>query len=306
MRREQKRIGGGVTQPTHWSTARAFISGAARFYRTSRVGSACLVFLLLLAVVGILADRLAPFDPLEANYALVRSAPSAVHLLGTDELGRDVLSRLIYGARITLLVAIISVATGDTLGFLWGLLSGYFGGKTDLMSQRALEVLLSFPSFILALLLMVGLGAGLHTVIMAVAITQVPLATRVTRSIVLSVKEATYVEAARAVGASHARILALYIAPQCLAPFLIVASAHLGVAIFTESALSFLGVGVPPPTPTWGNMLGGVLAQTFRPPWWMVVFPGVAVTLTILAANLPGDAIRDFIDPKLTRSLDRG
>jgi ABC-type dipeptide/oligopeptide/nickel transport system permease subunit len=158
---------------------------------------------------------------------------------------------------------------------------------------------MSLPSLILALLLMAGLGAGLTTVIVAIAVTRVPLSSRVVRSMVLSVKELAYVEAARVLGASEARVMARHVAPQCLAPFLIITTGHLGAAIFIEAALSFVGVGVPPPTPSWGNMLGGVLAEAFKPPWWMVVFPGVAITVTILAVNLFGDALRDFLDPKL-------
>jgi ABC-type dipeptide/oligopeptide/nickel transport system permease subunit len=149
------------------------------------------------------------------------------------------------------------------------------------------------------MLLLVGLGAGLHTVIIAIAVTRVPLATRVIRSVVLSVRNLAYVEAARGLGGSNRRLMALHILPQCVAPFLVIVSANIGVAITTEAALSFLGIGVPPPTPTWGNMLGGVLAESFRPPWWLVVYPGVFLTLTVLAANLFGDAVRDFLDPKL-------
>lgn len=275
------------------------LRGLQRFLRASPIGGICALFLLGLCVVAVLAERLAPYDPLAANYAFNRFPPTAAHVLGTNDLGRDILSRIIYGARVTLAVALASVLLGDTIGFAWGVVSAYFGGKVDLFGQRALDVLMAFPSLILALLLMVGLGAGIHTVVTAIAVTRVPMATRVIRSIVLSVKELPYVEAARALGVSNARIMLLHVTPQCIAPFLIVASAHLGVAIFTESALSFMGVGVPPPTPSWGNMLGGVLSQAFRPPWWMALYPGVAITLTILASNLFGDALRDFLDPKL-------
>ena len=146
---------------------------------------------------------------------------------------------------------------------------------------------------------MASLGAGLSTVIIAIAVTRVPLSTRVVRSMVLSVKELSYVEAAGALGATGARVMTRHVAPQCVAPFLIITTGHLGAAIFIEAALSFVGVGVPPPTPSWGNMLGGVLAEAFKPPWWMVVFPGTAITVTILAVNLFGDALRDFLDPKL-------
>jgi len=151
---------------------------------------------------------------------------------------------------------------------------------------------------------MAGLGSGLHTVIIAIAVTRVPLATRVIRSVVIATKELPYVEAARALGAGPWRAMLHHLAPQCVAPLLVIASFNLGTAIFAEAALSFLGVGVPPPTPSWGSMLGGVLAEAFKPPWWLVVFPGLAITLTIVAANLLGDALRDFLDPKMKRQVE--
>ena len=271
----------------------------ARFFRSSPLGGLCALLLLVLASVAVLAERLAPHNPLTTDYAVTRDPPLGHHVLGTDHLGRDVLSRIIYGARVTLLVAISSVLLGDTIGFIWGVASGYLGGRVDLISQRVLDVLMSLPALILALLLMAALGAGLSTVIIAIAVTRVPLSTRVVRSMVLSVKELSYVEAARMLGASGARVMTRHVAPQCVAPFLIISTGHLGAAIFIEAALSFVGVGVPPPTPSWGNMLGGVLAEAFKPPWWMVVFPGTAITITILAVNLFGDALRDFLDPKL-------
>ncbi len=270
-----------------------------RFFRSSPLGGICAVLLLLLASVAVMAERLAPHNPLTTNYALTRNPPLGPRVLGTDHLGRDVLSRIIFGARVTLLVAISSVLLGDTVGFLWGVASGYLGGRVDLISQRMLDVLMSLPALILALLLMAGLGAGLTTVIIAIAVTRVPLSTRVVRSMVLSVKELAYVEAAGALGASGARVMTRHVAPQCIAPFLIITTGHLGAAIFIEAALSFVGVGVPPPTPSWGNMLGGVLAEAFKPPWWMVVFPGAAITVTILAVNRFGDGLGDFLDPRL-------
>jgi ABC-type dipeptide/oligopeptide/nickel transport system permease subunit len=272
----------------------------ARFFRSSPLGGLCALLLLVLASVSVLAERLAPHNPLTANYGITRDPPMKTRVLGTDHLGRDVLSRIIFGARVTLMVAVSSVLLGDTIGFLWGVASGYLGGRVDLLSQRVLDVLMSLPALILALLLMAALGAGLSTVIIAIAVTRVPLSTRVVRSMVLSVKELAYVEAARALGSSGPRVMARHIAPQCVAPFLIITTGHLGAAIFIEAALSFVGVGVPPPMPSWGNMLGGVLAEAFKPPWWMVVFPGTAITVTILAVNLFGDALRDFLDPKLT------
>lgn len=281
-----------------------FGGALTKFIRLSPVGAIGALIWIGLLLMALFAPALAPYDPQEADYGAIRQAPSAVHWLGADDLGRDVLSRIIYGARITLVVSITSVLIGDLIGFLWGLTSGYFGGRFDLVSQRVLDVLLSFPALILALLLLVAIGAGLKTVIIAIAITRIPGSTRIIRSVVFSVKATAYVEAARAVGVRPWRVMLRHIAPQCLAPIIVVATLNLGGAIFAESALSFLGLGIPPPAPSWGNMLGGVLAAAFRPSWWLVVFPGLAITISIMAANLLGDGLRDFLDPKLRRRLD--
>jgi len=290
-------------EPSRRPPTGGVIRSTVRFLRSSVLGSVAAALLLGISIVACLADVVAPYHPLEANYGATRQPPSAQYWFGTDHLGRDVLSRVIYGAQVTLVVAISSVLIGDTLGFAWGVASGYLGGKFDLVSQRILEVMMSFPTLILALLLMAGLGAGLHTVVIAIAVTRVPGSARIIRSVVLTVKQMAYVEAVRCLGASKPLIMLRHIAPQCIAPVLVVGSLNLGIAIFAESALSFLGVGIPPPTPSWGNMLGGVLAEAFRPPWWIVLTPGVAITITILACNLLGDALRDFLDPRLRQRL---
>ena len=277
---------------TVWGVAR-------RFAKSSPVGTVSFFFLLFMVLVAAFADQLAPFSPIDGDYGVTRLAPTAEHWFGTDHMGRDILSRVVHGARISLTVALTSVLLGDSIGLLWGVVTGYLGGKFDLVSQRVLDVLMAFPGLILAMLLVVAVGAGMTTVIIAIAVTRIPLSTRVIRSVALSVKEYAYVEAARTVGAATPRIMLRHIAPQCIAPFLVVATANIGVAMVTEAALSFLGVGVPPPAPSWGNMLGGILAETFKPPWWWVVFPGLALTLTVMSANLFGDAIRDFLDPKM-------
>ena len=274
-----------------------------RFVRHSPFGVVSMAFILLVIVVGVFAPLLAPYDPLEASYGATRQSPSLAHLMGTDHLGRDTLSRIIYGTRITMLIAVSSVLLGESMGFAWGVASGYLGGRFDIVSQRIVEVLISFPSIILALLLLVSLGSGLQTVIIAIAITRVPGTTRIIRSVALSVRALPYVEAAQVLGASPLRTMIRHVAPQCIAPMLVLISLNLGAAIFTEAALSFLGLGVPPPAPSWGNMLGGVLAEAFRPPWWLVVFPGLFLTLTIMATNLLGDALRDFLDPRLARVI---
>jgi peptide/nickel transport system permease protein len=270
-----------------------------RFARQSPAGAVALCLIVVVLVVGSLAPLLAPYDPLLNSFAEVRQAPSAKHWLGTDHLGRDVLSRVIYGTRVTMLVAVTSVLIGESLGFAWGVACGYLGGKFDLVSQRLIEVMQSFPQIILAILLLVALGAGLQTVIIAIAVTRVPGTTRIVRSVALSLRELAYVEAARALGTPSASIMARHIAPQCIAPMLVLISLNLGSAIFTEAGLSFFGLGIPPPNPSWGNMLGGVLAEAFRPSWWLVVFPGLAITLTVMSFNLLGDALRDFLDPRL-------
>lgn len=272
-----------------------------RFTRTSPVGAVSAVILIIITVIALLAEQIAPYDPLTNNYSALEQSPSADHWLGTDALGRDVLSRVMYGLRVSLLVSIASVVLGATVGLIWGISSGYLGGAYDMLSQRLIEVLNSFPTLIMAMLLSVSLGPGLGTVIFAVGITQIPLATRITRGVVLSTKEVQYVEAARSIGASPLGIMIRQVAPQTLAPMLVIATLNLGGAIFAEASLSFLGVGVPPPTPSLGNMLGGVLAQSFRPPWWLVIFPGLTIALTVLAANLIGDGLRDYYDPRLTQ-----
>ncbi len=286
------------------SIASRLVSATVRFVRSSPIGAVGLLFWVIMFILAIFAPQIAPMDPLEADYGAIRQGPTIDHLLGTDNLGRDVLSRIIFGFRITLLVSLTSVFIGDMIGFIWGIASGYLGKRFDLISQRLVDVLMSFPSLILALLLLVVSGAGLTTVIIAIAITRIPSSTRVIRSVVLSVNQNAYIEAARCVGASHMRIMVRHVAPQVVAPILVVATLNLGGAIFAESALSFLGLGIPPPAPSLGNMLGGVLAAAFRPPWWLVVFPGLAITFAIMAANLFGDALRDFLDPKLKKRIE--
>lgn len=278
-------------------------SAVRRFARTSRMGAVAMVFLLLLVLVALFADLTAPYHPLEADFRALRHGPSLTHWLGTDNLGRDVLSRLIHGARASLLVAFVSTILGKVIGLSWGVLTGYLGGSFDLISQRVIDVLLAFPGIILAMLLLAALGGGIDTVIIAITLLSIAGTVRVIRAVVLSIKEMAYVEAARSVGAPSLRIMFRHVSPQCLAPLLVLFSASLGSAIFAEAALSFLGLGIPQPMPSWGNMLGGILADQFRPKWWLVIFPGVAISLTILAFNLVGDALRDYLDPKLGNKL---
>jgi ABC-type dipeptide/oligopeptide/nickel transport system permease subunit len=259
---------------------------------------------LLIILVALFAPWIAPRDPLKANFGRMNKPPDAQAVFGTDQVGRDNLSRVIYGARTSLFVAFAAVLLGTTTGSLWGVACGYLGGRFDLVSQRIMEVMQAFPDLILAMAISMAIGTGLPAVIVAIAITRIPFGGRVIRSVALSVREMQYVEAGRASGASALRIMALHVLPQCVAPYLVLATTHLGVAIVIEAALGFLGVGVPPPTPTWGNMLADAITALV-PPWWLVLFPGAAITITVLAFNLFGDGIRDTLDPRLSPAVLR-
>jgi ABC-type dipeptide/oligopeptide/nickel transport system permease subunit len=252
----------------------------------------------LVVLIAILAPFISPKDPLAPNPLVAVQPPSSEYLFGTDFIGRDVLSRIIYGTRMSLFVAAIAVLVGTTAGTALALVSGFVGGKLDLLSQRLLEILLSFPAVLLALLLSTALGAGLWTVIVAIAATRVAYGTRIIRAQVLAVKDMPYVDAARSVGASPLRIMVFHIAPQCVAPFLVLVTTYLGVAIVLEATLGFLGAGIPPPTPTWGNMLGDA-SSMLMPSWHLVLFPGIAIIITVLSFNLLGDGLRDAFDPRL-------
>ena len=282
-------------RPLLWRVGR----GLTTFARRSPLSAFWGCIAAAIIVTAVAAPVLAPYEPLKSDFRAMSKPPSERHYFGTDQIGRDTLSRVIYGSRTSLTVAIGAVLFGTTLGALWGLASGYFGGRFDIVSQRIIEFLQSFPDLILAMAIAMALGAGIGTVIVAIAITRIPFGGRVIRALVLSLKEISYVEAARGLGASHLRIMLRHILPQCVAPYLILATTHLGVAIIIEAALGFLGVGVPPPTPTWGNMLADSLNAGLVPPWWLVLFPGLAITLTVLAFNLLGDGIRDVLDPRL-------
>lgn len=273
-------------------------AGLQRFAKTNTLSAAAGVLGVSLILMAVAAPVISPDDPLEPDFTNLRGSPSRDSPFGTDDIGRDVLSRVIHGARISLFVAFVSVFIGTTGGFVWGLTSGYLGGRFDIVNQRVVEVLLAFPGLILALALGMALGASMWTVIVAIAVTRLAPAARVIRSVVLSVKETPYVDAAKGVGATPVRIMIFHVAPQCIAPYLIVFTASLGAAIITEASLSFLGVGIPPPAPTWGTILGEA-SNLLTPFWWLVVFPGVFITVTVLAFNLFGDGVRDVLDPRL-------
>jgi peptide/nickel transport system permease protein len=274
------------------------------FARRNLLSTAGGVVGLLVVLIALTAPWIAPRDPLKADFRRMNRPPDAQSIFGTDQVGRDTLSRVIYGARTSLFVAFSAVLLGTTVGSLWGVACGYLGGRFDLVSQRVMEVLQAFPDLILAMAISMAIGTGLPAVIVAIAITRLPFGGRVIRSVALSVREMPFVEAGRAAGASALRIMALHVLPQCVAPYLVLATTHLGVAIVIEAALGFLGVGVPPPTPTWGNMLADAITALV-PQWWLVLFPGAAITVTVLAFNLVGDGIRDTLDPKLSPAVLR-
>ena len=273
----------------------------ARRNKLSVVGGLVGLFVVLVALT---APWIAPREPLKADFRRMNKPPDAQSWFGTDQVGRDTLSRVMYGARTSLFVAFAAVLLGTTVGSLWGVACGYLGGRFDLVSQRIMEVLQAFPDLILAMAISMAIGTGLPAVIAAIAVTRIPFGGRVIRSVAISVREMPFVEAGRAAGASQLRVMTLHVLPQCVAPYLVLATTHLGVAIVIEAALGFLGVGVPPPTPTWGNMLADAITGLI-PHWWLVLFPGLAITVTVLAFNLLGDGIRDTLDPKLSPAVLR-
>jgi peptide/nickel transport system permease protein len=253
---------------------------------------------VLIILLGIFAPLVSPDDPLRPNVLARAQGPSWQHWLGTDFIGRDVLSRIIHGTTWSLFIAVTSVLLGTTFGAVWAVASAFLGGTFDLLGERLVEVLLSFPPILLALLLASALGASTSTVILSIAATRVAYGTRIIRSQALTVKGNPYVEAARSLGSSSWRIIFRHIAPQCIGIYLILITTSLGIAIVLEATLGFLGAGIPPPTPTWGNMLGDA-ASMLIPQWHLVVFPGAAIVITVLAFNQLGDGLRDAFDPRL-------
>lgn len=266
--------------------------------RRKPLGTAGAFILLLVLMAAVFAPYIARHDPNAITTARLRP-PSAEHWLGTDHLGRDVFARVIYGGRISLLVGFLSTILGTGAGALLALVSAYWGKAWDNAFQRFMDILWAFPSLIIALVIVTVLGSSTRNVILAIAIVVVPLAARVVRSQVLIVKEMEYVKAAQALGANTWRILLFHVAPNCVAPYIIVATATLGGAIVTEASLSFLGMGIPPPTPSWGRDLFGTAANYAELAPWIPIAPGVALSLAVYGFNLLGDAVRDLLDPRL-------
>jgi peptide/nickel transport system permease protein len=279
--------------PDRWAAA------AVEFCRRRPLGAAGAGAILFLLAVAALAPVISPHDPLAVHFDAMLARPSARHWLGTDAFGRDVLARLIYGSRTALLVGFGSSIVGATLGAILGVGSAYFGGRVDLYVQRLMDVFLSFPLIILALALVAILGNSVPNVIAAITVPMIPRCALVIRSSALSIREMPYVDAARAAGFGHARIILRHMLPNVMAPFLIMLTAFLGQAILLEASLSFLGLGVQEPTAAWGLMLRGAAVDFAEAAPWMAIFPGLAISLAVFAFNLLGDSLRDALDPRL-------
>jgi peptide/nickel transport system permease protein len=252
-----------------------------------------------IVVTALFANLLATNDPIATEAASTLAAPGPAHWLGTDHLGRDIYSRIVHGARVSLIVGVSSTLAGSVLGGITGLLSGYVGGKTDLLVQRCLDILQGLPLLVLALVMSASLGPSIENVIVAISIPIIPRAARIVRSSVLSIREMQYVEAARALGLRHLRIAFRHVLPNTVGPFIVLCTAQLGSAILVEAALSFLGLGVPEPYPSWGRMLSVSAAEYAQKAPHLVLFPGLAISLAVFGSNLLGDALRDTLDPRL-------
>ena len=274
------------------------------FITQQPLGAGGLVFIVLMALCAAFAQWVAPHDPLAVDYGSMLAPPSWDYWLGTDSFGRDVLSRIIHGARTALAIGFIASFIGCTSGAVIGVISAYFGGRTDLVIQGIMDVLLSFPIIVLAITVVAILGNNVVfgidvNLIIAIALPMLPRVERVVRASALAIREMPYVDAARAAGYSHARIIFRHIVPNVVAPYLIMLTAFVAQAILAEASLSFLGLGVTEPTPSWGLMLSGSAADFYQQAPWMIVFPGIAISLGVFAFNLFGDSLRDWLDPKI-------
>jgi peptide/nickel transport system permease protein len=282
-----------VARPVAWW------SGVLRFSRRKPLGAIGAVVMAVIVLVALLANVLATQDPIATEAASTLAPPSAAHWLGADHLGRDIYSRIVHGARVSLIVGLTSALLGSFLGGLVGLLSGYTGGRVDLVTQRVLDILQGLPLLVLALVMSAALGPSITNVVIAISIPIVPRAGRVVRSSVLTIREMQYVEAARALGLRHLRIAFRHVLPNTVGPFIVLCTAQLGSAILVEAALSFLGLGVPEPYPSWGRMLSVSAAEYAQKAPHLVLFPGLAISLAVFGSNLLGDALRDVLDPRL-------
>ncbi len=271
-----------------------------RQLRRNHAAVAGAIVLALEIILAVGAPLFAPYSPLEQDFSAALQAPSQAHLFGTDDVGRDLLSRVIHGARISLSVGLISVGIGSIAGVILGVVAGFYGGVVDTMLLRFMDVLLAFPGILLALAVVAVLGPGLYNVMIAVGIGGIPAYTRLARASTLSVRERDYVLAARALGCPNGRLMGRYILPNVIPPVIVLTTLGIAGAILTAAGLSFIGVGAQPPSPEWGAMLS-LGRQYLQRAWWVTVFPGLAIMLTVLSVNMVGDALRDALDPKLRR-----
>jgi peptide/nickel transport system permease protein len=269
------------------------------FCRRRPLGAIGALVVLVNVIVALTANVISPYDPLATDYGAMLARPNMAHWLGTDAFGRDVLSRILYGSRTAMIVGFACAFVGATVGSVIGVASAYFGGRVDLIIQRVMDIFLAFPLIILALAVVAILGIGMTNVILAITIPMIPRAALVTRSSALAIREMPYVDAARAAGFRHRRIIMRHMLPNVMAPYLIMLTAYLGQAILLEASLSFLGLGVSEPTAAWGLMLRGAAVQFAEAAPWMAIFPGLAISLAVFAFNLFGDSLRDALDPKL-------
>jgi len=273
--------------------------GVRTFIIRKPLGAAGAFIILIMVTLALAEPWITFYDPIAWSLKVKLQAPSAAHWLGTDEVGRDLWTRIVLGSQISLMVGFGSVGFGSVTGGITGVVSAYYGGRVDGIIQRFMDALMAIPTLILALAIMAALGQSLVNVIIAVGIAAIPRTSRVVRSQALAVKQTEYAMSAQAIGASDLRIMALHVMPQCIAPWLIIASAGLGTAIIAEAGLSFLGLGVPPPHPSWGGMLSGTARDYYAIAPWLAIWPGVAVSLAVYGFNLFGDALRDVLDPRL-------
>ena len=269
------------------------------FFRKKPLGAIGGLALLMVVFTAIFADQIAPFNPIQEDYPVRLSPPNIDHLFGTDAYGRDMFSRVVHGARVSLYVGTFAVVIGTVFGVAIGIATAYFGGYLDLVFQRFMDALMGFPGLVLALALVVALGASLNNVVFAIAIGFIPRMGRLARATALQIKAEDYILAAHSVGLKPGRIMLLHVLPNSFAPIMVLATGYLGAAIITEASLSFLGLGVPPPYPSWGRMLQFAAKRWLEAAPWLSIFPGLALTVTVFGFNLFGDALRDVLDPRL-------
>ena len=275
-----------------------WVGGLLFFVRRYPLGAIGAVLMVAFVATALFADAITTFDPFTTNARASLAPPGGAHVLGADFMGRDVFARIVYGARISLAVGVGATGLGCIIGVTIGLMSGFFGGWFDLLVQRLMDIMQSLPLLVMALVMAASLGPSLTNTIIAIAIPLVPNVARIIRSTTLSLREMPFVEAARAIGMSESRIAFVHVLPNTLAPLIVLATAQLGAAILVESALAFLGLGVPEPHPSWGRMLSESAAEYVRTAPWLVIFPGVAISAVVFGTNLFGDAIRDILDPR--------